>query len=129
VATIAAQLVHGKPPTRGPAWGGKRRLTTDMTLVVLPPTDPALVEELRQHLATLDPQMLLVASDTAEGGVNVVRLDIHKPRRDAEIFPPFYSTNLAEAQAGGRLYFTRDVPAGQLAAWAKPAATHQPTVS
>lgn len=66
-------------------------------ITVLPPMSREIKEELQRLIRQFDPQMFLACSDTAMGGVNVIRLQIHHPRNTDEIFTPLYAKGLEKA--------------------------------
>jgi hypothetical protein len=113
--SIADRLARCTPPTPGPVWGGKKQLGKGSAIVVLPPLTRETEEELRTVLHTLAPEMVLACADTAQGGVNVIRLEILKPRNAEEIFTPFIQQHLGRALAEQDIFFTNGFDTGPLA--------------
>ncbi len=105
-ASVAAQLSQGSPATRAPVWGGKKPLGKGDLIIALPPLAPEIEEELRGILAAEAPGIVAASADSAQGGANVLRLEIHKPRNWEEIFTPFILKNLEKAWQEKELYFT-----------------------
>ncbi|HKI34405.1 MAG TPA: hypothetical protein VKA46_21300 [Gemmataceae bacterium] len=106
LASVAATLVRGKPPTQAPVWGGKRPLGRGQVITVVPPLADRAEEELRALVRKSDGEMVLACADTAEGGVNALRLEVYKPKHWEEIVTPFIRKNLEEARREPALYFT-----------------------
>ncbi|MFM7070475.1 MAG: hypothetical protein ACKO38_01600 [Planctomycetota bacterium] len=90
VELIAHRLKDG-PVTPGPFWGGKRPLSYDHTVVVLPPVADDLREQLENAFGRLmssaDSTQLLFA-DTAAAGFNVVQLKMRTPKSETDIMTP-----------------------------------------
>ena len=96
-AGIAARLAGAEPPIQGPVWGGKRPMGHGTVITVLPPLDEPTEEEMRRALLGSDPEVVPACADTAQGGVNALRLEVFKPRHRDEIFTPFIRKNLEKA--------------------------------
>jgi hypothetical protein len=107
--SIARQLAHGAPATQAPVWGGRKPLARGDVITVLPPVEDEVKEDIRKILANLDGHMVLASSDTGQGGVNALRLEVFRPRSLEEIFTPFIRKNLTIAVEGGRVYFPNGV--------------------
>lgn len=90
VELIAHRLVDG-PVTRGPLWGGKRPLSYDHTVLVLPPVADGLREQVEDAFGRLvhssDACQLLFA-DTAAAGFNAVQLKMRIPKSEGDIVTP-----------------------------------------
>ncbi|MCI0465204.1 MAG: hypothetical protein L0Z62_50420 [Gemmataceae bacterium] len=116
-ASVAWQLAQGQCITRAPCWGGKRFLGVTKRILVIPPMAVREVNELRELVAQWDPELLLVAADTARGGVNIVLLEIGSPRCAEDILVPFYRKYLEKALAEPGLYLTNGT---DLRRWMEP---------
>jgi hypothetical protein len=114
VASVAAQIVGGEPPEVAPPWGGEERLVSPkQTITVLPPVDRGLLDKLGSVVQQANPAIALVAADTAEAGVNAVRLEFFKPNHLRDLFTPHISQDVREACKQPELNFTNGFRAEQ----------------
>ncbi len=103
-SAIARCLLGGEPPARGPHWGGRIPTNRGMRILVLPPVEPAVLEAVRSHAPLLDGDTVILAGDTAQGGANVVLLEVHNPREITEVVPKMIGAALDDACAKPELY-------------------------
>lgn len=75
VDDIAKQIVQGTPALQCPPHGGLMRTDHIQTAYVLPPTDGAFAESLRQAIRQLasSPNTIVVFADSTEAGMTVAR--------------------------------------------------------
>lgn len=110
VDAIAATLIK-EPPTVGPHWGGKRPMSVESTVFVLPPVANSLRCQLLAAFAPLvhhSDRYLLVFGDTAEAGFNVVRMHIRHPKTYGEIVTPQIADEFDKLSANPELYFEKE---------------------
>ena len=103
---VANQLVRGEAVIAlSPPCGGRRPTSEGDRIVVLPPVESSLADELRGMLKELSPGFVVAFADTAEGGANVVDLRVHRVRYFEELLTPWRSRNLRKAKEEPDLYF------------------------
>lgn len=107
-SSIAQRLLGTEAPVRSPRWGGETPRAGGMRMVVLPPTDPGVVEAIQAHAALVDGDTLVTTSDTAQGGCNVVELEVHFPRELQEILTRFLEAGLKDAAAAPEVHVAED---------------------
>lgn len=110
IDAIAERIARGAPKTPGPLWAGEPSLAPRTTIVVLPPL-AGQREELVGRVIELAGQgeaFHVVSAETAEGGANVLRLEIRHPRTLQEIFPRFLERHLEDAEREPELNFGID---------------------
>ena len=81
-------------------------MTKGNVITVLPPMSDETKGELRRVVRQFDQKMFMACSDTAQGGVNVVRLEIQHPTNTDEVFTSLYERALERAWEQPELFVT-----------------------
>lgn len=107
VDLVTQQLIK-QAPAVGPYWGGRRPMSIDSTVFVLPPVASEVREAL---LAAYEPlvhhsdKFHLVFAETAEAGFNIVRLQIRVPKSISDIVTPIIADELEPVATNSVRYF------------------------
>lgn len=86
VESIADRIVFGEAAIEGPSIGGKSTTEPTPVVYVLPPMLPHLREALRRRIGELTDGALVVCSDEASAGLNVVRYRFRSVTSIEELF-------------------------------------------
>lgn len=105
---LIAQQLTKQAPKVGPYWGGRRPMSIDSTVFVLPPVAGELRDALLAAYAPLvhhSDKFHLVFADTAEAGFNIVRLQIRVPKSISDIVTPIIADEFEAVTANPVRYF------------------------
>ncbi|MCY2966461.1 MAG: hypothetical protein NT069_22990, partial [Planctomycetota bacterium] len=95
---IVDRIVNGPVRHHGPYIGSTCHPEGSQLVIVLPPLMPAVAEEIKGMLNSVEPKAVVVFTDFAAAGVNVMRYRFFRPKTVAQLFPGVLARDLEAAR-------------------------------